>query len=643
MPFEIRLIPSEHVVKTDFLKNTAKKIEVFETIKDAISSFNEQRDLLKTKKYVREKISLIDEKIKFFQTLQEKIALSQTCISIQINLKNSNKQELENFLNLMENTSYTHDSFVLKNLRALLAETISNVLADNINEELLIPEAWKTELVKLISLSRHPISVLKAGSIQANGKILNEDSIQKVKEYFQKNPNEKFFKGVPLIENGPVSRIIKINDTLLALYEPRGTQLGVGATGKTVLSQDINTGKWAALKEQHFPENTKKIDSVSRLADSMREVFSLESERELLGATSISNPHPKDPENMQQISTYTLMELAHGTNLVDAKENGNISEKNLCTFALSAADALNRIHYNNRLHRDVKLENIVWDPETQSVKFVDFGSSTLIKQKKQIVYSEEAIGTLEYLAPESTVKDNNGHMQYSEKSDVFSLGVVFAEMLYKKNDGYGQVRDSKNPGAEFNWKDFLNKETMGNLSSEEAVIFKLSQQMTIDEPQKRISMDEVINSLNLFNNYMALEKKIENQITDATLELSTLPDVVKKKAHKAVKETLQALIDNKNNSEDPITKAMMFAKIIKKHTIEIEHIESHGISKIFKKLIRLVDSFLCLNQPKLSTKEANNILEHKLLCFHKNNAHKQKKHHMRTPGPFTPLKPRQGG
>jgi serine/threonine protein kinase len=37
--------------------------------------------------------------------------------------------------------------------------------------------------------------------------------------------------------------------------------------------------------------------------------------------------------------------------------------------------AIGYMHSNNKVHRDLKLENILYDPELKQVKIIDFGFS----------------------------------------------------------------------------------------------------------------------------------------------------------------------------------------------------------------------------------------------------------------------------
>lgn len=91
---------------------------------------------------------------------------------------------------------------------------------------------------------------------------------------------------------------------------------------------------------------------------------------------------------------------------------------------------LDYLHGKGVLHRDLKLENILLDGEGR-VKIADFGMSW---QRAAAQYTGEDaprfgeapnnFGTLDYLSPEIITKQ-----EYSERSDVWAVGVMVVEML----------------------------------------------------------------------------------------------------------------------------------------------------------------------------------------------------------------------
>ncbi|MDO9056894.1 MAG: EAL domain-containing protein [Sulfuricurvum sp.] len=96
-------------------------------------------------------------------------------------------------------------------------------------------------------------------------------------------------------------------------------------------------------------------------------------------------------------------------------------------YALSIAKALKYIHENNILHLDLNPANIICNETQQTIKLLDFGESisniTLSKTPKKNI---QITGGAAYSAPEQTGLSNQS---IDERSDLYSLGVIFYEML----------------------------------------------------------------------------------------------------------------------------------------------------------------------------------------------------------------------
>ena len=82
---------------------------------------------------------------------------------------------------------------------------------------------------------------------------------------------------------------------------------------------------------------------------------------------------------------------------------------------------INYCHNKNIVHRDIKLENILLDDES-NVKVIDFGFSICIPPEKSLTIF---CGTPSYMSPEIVSK-----LQYKGcPSDVWALGVVLYALL----------------------------------------------------------------------------------------------------------------------------------------------------------------------------------------------------------------------
>jgi serine/threonine-protein kinase len=89
-------------------------------------------------------------------------------------------------------------------------------------------------------------------------------------------------------------------------------------------------------------------------------------------------------------------------------------------------NALAKVHSKGIIHRDIKPENILLIEKKENkyfVKLLDFG---LAKSQSltRLTETGQILGTINYLPPEQIT-----HQKVSLASDIYSLGVVFYEML----------------------------------------------------------------------------------------------------------------------------------------------------------------------------------------------------------------------
>jgi len=124
---------------------------------------------------------------------------------------------------------------------------------------------------------------------------------------------------------------------------------------------------------------------------------------------------------------YLLMEFVDGVNLRQAMQAGRFTPQQAMLLVPKICEALQFAHDEGILHRDIKPENILLDTRGR-VKIADFGIAKLVgeaREKVSLTASGLAVGTPHYMAPEQLEHPQD----VDQRADIYSLGVVFYEML----------------------------------------------------------------------------------------------------------------------------------------------------------------------------------------------------------------------
>ena len=96
-------------------------------------------------------------------------------------------------------------------------------------------------------------------------------------------------------------------------------------------------------------------------------------------------------------------------------------------LAVKAAGALEMIHRQGVIHKDLNPSHLVWNPETGRVKIIDFGLAAVLSGENPAVTGPNVLeGTLAYLSPEQTGRLNR---PVDCRADLYSLGVTLYELV----------------------------------------------------------------------------------------------------------------------------------------------------------------------------------------------------------------------
>ena len=122
---------------------------------------------------------------------------------------------------------------------------------------------------------------------------------------------------------------------------------------------------------------------------------------------------------------FIAMQMLRGESLrVRLSEVGPLDPAEAVRIARQTSLGLAAAHAKGLVHRDIKPDNLWIEAESRRVKILDFGLAREISDDSGLTSSGMVVGTPAYLAPEQA-----DGADVDERTDLFSLGVVFYEML----------------------------------------------------------------------------------------------------------------------------------------------------------------------------------------------------------------------
>jgi serine/threonine-protein kinase len=222
--------------------------------------------------------------------------------------------------------------------------------------------------------------------------------------------------------------------------------LGEGGMGAVYLAEHPGIGRRVAVKVLH-KQFTSDEQLLGRLLNEAR------------AANAIRHPNIieiLDSGMREDGTSYLVMELLEGENLGQRiRRAGALAIPDAVAFTLQTASALGAAHKKGIIHRDLKPDNlyvvgmnteesgrITDQPMQERIKVLDFGIAKLqMPQPGDSVKTRTGtlMGTPIYMSPEQC----RGTKTIDHRSDMYSLGVIFFEMLVGQppfvSEGFGEL------------------------------------------------------------------------------------------------------------------------------------------------------------------------------------------------------------
>lgn len=121
---------------------------------------------------------------------------------------------------------------------------------------------------------------------------------------------------------------------------------------------------------------------------------------------------------------YIVMPFLTGGTLRARIRRSPLSLSEVCQCLKDIADALDYIHAQGIVHRDIKASNVLLNEEGRCY-LTDFGIARITSDATQLTSTGNVLGTVDYVAPELF----EVHRRADARSDLYSLGVLLYEMV----------------------------------------------------------------------------------------------------------------------------------------------------------------------------------------------------------------------
>jgi serine/threonine protein kinase len=209
-------------------------------------------------------------------------------------------------------------------------------------------------------------------------------------------------------------------------------ELGRGGMGAVYLANDKRLDRKVAIKMLQVSGNftlEQKSEIISRFQKEARAIAKL-------SHTNIVNIHDIGEENDQY---YMVMEFLEGKSIGAMIDNqGSLPIDECVDISVQICKALDYIHKNAIVHRDIKPDNIIVGSD-KIAKITDFGIAQNDSEQMRLTQDGAILGSIMYISPEQLRNSKD----VDNRADIFSYGVTLYQMLTGKlpfsGDTVGEV------------------------------------------------------------------------------------------------------------------------------------------------------------------------------------------------------------
>ena len=282
--------------------------------------------------------------------------------------------------------------------------------------------------------------------------------------------------------NSPDLERVKILDGKFELIK----SLGSGSFGQVFLANIPATDEKVALKFMDIRQMPALTNEYSLMSDLEGAPSIIQYKDSFVGKFNSD----KTAEGLVRHKFYAVlvMEYFEGKELREYQFSGD--EKEFFTLTMNLLKALATIHSVEIAHRDIKPQNILYNPKTLQVKIIDFGLAESIE-------SDQIRGTSSYFPPEfAYLYDEERIISLSElkAGDVYAMGQTLYTCIYRciNNTVWtsaGKVRKCVQTGDFTDWK---------KVEDSKCTFASVINGMLECDSTKRYTIEKALTMMNLF-------------------------------------------------------------------------------------------------------------------------------------------------